>query len=226
MCLLWWHSSLRRRSQARSKRRRRHTPTSTHTQNRVSKLFNHFVIIWQRSCRQLSAVSFLNNQSHVVSGTSSFDGQTADLMPAGVRLLVITTRVLLGMIAMDPVNGYSHVARAHPPVCSQAQHSSRRSARPNLRVATRYSIRVCALGPVSSRKGEKDEGADTYTALVSWLIAGGGFVHEAVTLTPNDGTGGRGLVAARDIGRETDSRSREGPILLFMEGQGPVLAMH
>ena len=126
MCLLWWHSSLRRRSQARSKRRRRHTPTSTHTQNRVSKLFNHFVIIWQRSCRQLSAVSFLNNQSHVVSGTSSFDGQTADLMPAGVRLLVMITRVLLGTIAMDPVNGYSHVARAHPPVCCQAQQSSRR----------------------------------------------------------------------------------------------------
>ena len=122
-------------------------------------------------------------------------------MPAGVRLLVMITRVLLGTIAMDPVNGYSHVARAHPPVCCHAQQSSRRSARPKLRVATRHSIRVCALGPVSSRKGEKDEGADTYTALVSWLIAGGGFVHEAVTLTPNDGTGGRGLVAARNIAR-------------------------
>ena len=79
---------------------------------------------------------------------------------------------------------------------------------------------------IPPKKGGEEEGADTYTALVSWLVAAGGFVHEAVTLTPNDGTGGRGLVAARDIGRETDSRSREGPVLLFMEGQGPVLASH
>ena len=68
-----------------------------------------------------------------------------------------------------------------------------------LRVPTRHSI--CALGKVSWKKGAQDEGADMYTALVSWLIAAGGFVHQAVALTPDDGTGGRGLVAARDIAR-------------------------
>ena len=94
-------------------------------------------------------------------------------------LSVMTASALFG-IAMDQVSPYS-VARAR------------------LRVPTRHS--VCALGKVSWKKGGQDEGEDTYTALVSWLIAAGGFVHEAVALTPNDGTGGRGLVAARDIAR-------------------------
>jgi hypothetical protein len=113
---------------------------------------------------------------------------------------VMTTSTLVGMIAMRPVNGYSNVARAHPPVGCQARHSSLLS-RHIIQVPTRQSIPISALRTVSSRKGAQEEGADTFTALVSWLIAAGGFVHEAVTLTPNDGTGGRGLVAARDVAR-------------------------
>ena len=119
-------------------------------------------------------------------------------MHAGVMLSLMTKSALLGMIAKNPVYGYSHVVRAHPPVGCQF-HSSPRPAR--LRVPTHQSIPISALRTVSSRQGAQEEGADTYTALVSWLIAAGGFVHEAVTLTPNDGTGGRGLVVARDIAR-------------------------
>jgi hypothetical protein len=52
----------------------------------------------------------------------------------------------------------------------------------------------------STRRGR---GAHTLllpvTMKTRWLIAAGEFVHEAVALTPNDGTGGRGPVAARDI---------------------------
>jgi len=128
-------------------------------------------------------------------------------MQAGVRLSVMTTSALLGMIAMKPVNGYPNVARAHPPVGCQARHLSRRPsrlqvpARHSIRVPTRHSISISTLRTVSSMKGAQEEGADTFTTLVSWLIAEGGFVHEAVTLTSNDGTGGRGLVAARDVER-------------------------
>ena len=107
------------------------------------------------------------------------ESKGAEYERCSMRLSVMTASALFG-IAMDQVSPYS-VARAR------------------LRVPTRHSI--CALSKVSWKKGGQDEGEDTYTALVSWLIAAGGFVHEAVALTPNDGTGGRGLVAARDIAR-------------------------
>ena len=75
-------------------------------------------------------------------------------------LSVMTASALFG-IAMDQVSPYSvafcKVASAYP-----AQH-----LRPGQSL-------------VELRKGGQEEGEDTYTPLVSWLIAAGGFVHAAM----------------------------------------------